>query len=76
MYERVVYKVCTILEQKVSICIYSKEEHDKCRKVTYMYDLKELSILRSFYTSFFSVAKREKKLDKTATAVACYDDFY
>ena len=62
--------------QNVPIYIYNKEKHEKRRKVTYVYDLKEFSFLKSFYTSIFSVEKSEKKLEKTATAVACYDDFY
>jgi hypothetical protein len=60
MCERVVYKACTILVQNVSIYIYNKEKHEKCRKVTYVYDLKEFSFLQSFYTSIFSVEKRGK----------------
>ena len=50
--------------KNVSNYIYNKEKHEKCRKVTYMHDLKELSLLQSFYTSIFSVEKREKNWRK------------
>ena len=50
--------------QNLPIYIYNKEKHEKCRKVTYMHDLKELSFLQSFYTSIFSVEKRGKNWRK------------